>query len=311
MPVPARPDIKTGLADLLFAKNDILRQKEQTGEKIPESELQVLQRQLSQVNNNIMKLEKKAENNLSLSSNIASFCFKTGQTDKGLEYLNNSISLFPFEPSLWYSKVDIYYQLMRKHFNDEDYENTMKYIESALNVIDEAKETNKKNMNPFIFNADTIELLEKMQYINDYIDNPDELKSINEIVHYTIPYMDTNLDTIPDQWRINDTTLMNITAERKGMEMRASGRTFMYTQYYPKFKQGKTYRIEVQLKKPVDYIAYFIYGIKDRTELKKEENKYVAEFLVKNEPDENENQLRIYVESDCTIENILIKELTE
>jgi O-antigen ligase len=311
MPVPARPDIKTGLADLLFAKNDILRQKEQTGEKIPESEMQVLQRQLSQVNNNIMKLEKKAENNLSLSSNIASFCFRTGQTDKGLEYLNNSISLFPFEPSLWHSKIDVYYQLMRKHFNDEDYENTMKYIESAFSAIDEAKETNKKNMNPFIFNADTIELLEKMQFINDYIDNPDELKSINEIVHYTIPYTDVNLDTIPDQWRISDTALLKAAVSDEGIKIKATGRAYIYTQYHPKFKQGKAYRIEVQLKEPVDYLAYFIYGIKDRTELKKEENKYVAEFLVKNEPDENENQLRIYVESDCTIENILIKELTE
>ena len=308
-PVPARPDIRTGLVDLLFMKNDMFRQKEQKGEKIPESELQLLQMQLNQANSKIIELEKMAENNLNLSNNIASFCFRTGQTDKGLEYLNNSISLFPFEPSLWYSKIDIYYQLMKKHFNDEDYENTLKYIESAFSAIDEAKETNKKNMNPFIFNADTIELLEKMQFINDYIDNLDELMTINEIVHYTIPYMDVNLDSIPDQWRISDTALLNAAADNEGIKIKASGRAYIYTQYHPKFKQGKKYRIEVHLKEPVNYLKYYVSGIKGPTNFKQKDNIYISEFLVENEPNKNGNQLRIYVESDCIIENILVKEL--
>ena len=308
-PVPARPDIRTGLVDLLFMKNDMFRQKEQKGEKIPESELQLLQMQLNQANSKIIELEKMAENNLNLSNNIASFCFRTGQTDKGLEYLNNSISLFPFEPSLWYSKIDIYYQLMKKHFNDEDYENTLKYIESAFSAIDEAKETNKKNMNPFIFNADTIELLEKMQFINDYIDNLDELMTINEIVHYTIPYMDVNLDSIPDQWRISDTALLNAAADHEGMKIKASDRAYIYTQYHPKFKQGKKYRIEVHLKEPVNYLKYYVSGIKGATSFKQKDNIYISEFLVENEPNENGNQVRIYMESDCTIENILVKEI--
>ena len=92
--MPAKPDIKTGLADLLFMKNDMFRLKEQKGEKIPENEKLLLQKQLNEVNSKIIKLGKTAENNLNLSNNIASFLFRTGQTDKGLEYLNNSISLF-------------------------------------------------------------------------------------------------------------------------------------------------------------------------------------------------------------------------
>jgi len=308
-PLPAKPDIKTGLADLLFMKNDMFRQKEQKGEKIPENEKLLLQKQLNEVNSKIIKLGKTAENNLNLSNNIASFCFRMGQTDKGLEYLNNSISLYPFEPSLWHSKIDIYYQLMSKHFNNGDYENAMKYIESAFGAIDEAKETNKRNMNPFTFSADTMELLEKMQFINDHINNLDELKSINEIVHYTIPYMDVNLDTRPDQWRINDTSLLNAVADHEGMKIKASGRAYIYTQYHPKFKQGKTYRIEVQLKEPVDYLKYYISGIKNATSFKQKDNIYISEFLVENEPNKNGNQLRIYMESDCIIENILVKEL--
>ena len=166
-------------------------------------------------------------------------------------------------------------------------------------------------MNPFIFNADTIELLEKMQFINDYIDNLDELMTINEIVHYTIPYMDVNLDSIPDQWRISDTALLNAVADKEGIKIKATDRTYIYTQYHPKFKQGRTYRIEVQLKEPVDYLDYYVNGVKSKTKFIQEENIYAAEFLVENEPNENGNQLRIYVESDCTIENILVKELKD
>jgi hypothetical protein len=198
---------------------------------------------------------------------------------------------------------------MRKHFNDEDYENTMKYIELGLGIISEAKEINKRNMNPFIFNASATELLEKVQFINDYINNTDELKAINEIVHYTIPYMDVNLDTIPDQWRISDTTLLNAVADNEGIKIKASGRAYIYTYYYLGFKQGKSYRIEVKLKEPVDYVAYYVSGIQERTEFKQEKNTFFDEFLVENKPNENGNQLRIYVKSDCTIENILVKEL--
>ena len=102
---------------------------------------------------------------------------------------------------------------------------------------------------------------------------------------------------------------MNAVADKEGIKIKATGRTYIYTQYHPKFKQGKTYRIEVQLKEPVDYLKYYISGIKGATSFNQEENIYISEFLVEKEPNENGNQLRIYVESDCTIENILVKEL--
>jgi hypothetical protein len=106
--------------------------------------------------------------------------------------------------------------------------------------------------------------------------------------------------------------LLNAVADKEGIKIKATGRTYIYTQYHPKFKQGKTYRIEVQLKEPVDYIAYYISGIKGRTKLKQEKNTkntFFAEFLVENEPNGKGNQMRIYMESYCTIENILVKEI--
>lgn len=307
-PVPARPDIKIGLAELLFIKNDTINSKEQNDEKIPENELLILQQQFADVNKRITELGKSTENNLNLASNIASYYFKTGQTEKGLEYLNSAIKQFPFEPSLWHSKVDIYFQLMGKNFNSGDYDLAKEYIDSGLNIINEAKEVNKRNMNPFIFKEETVVLLQKMRFMNDYWEQ-DEIQDINNIIHYSIFGLDINMDGMPEQWRINDTTLINAAITDNALEIKASGRSFIYSQHYIKLEKGKTYQIEVKLKEPVEYITYHISGITPKAlPLTKVNGNYSAELLVENEPNENGNQFRLYLEEDCILERIVIKE---
>jgi len=39
--------------------------------------------------------------------------------------------------------------------------------------------------------------------------------------------------------------------------------------------------------------------------------KYSAELLVENEPNENGNQFRVYLEEDCILESIVVKEKTD
>jgi tetratricopeptide (TPR) repeat protein len=307
-PVPARPDIKTGLAELLFIKNDSLKSLEQNGEKTPESELLILQQQFTDVNKRINELEKNAANNLNLASNIASFYFKTGQTEKGLEYLNTAIDQFPFEPSLWHSKVDVYFQLMSTNFNKGDYDRAKEYIDSGLNIISEVIEVNKRNMNPFVFKEETITLLQKLQFMHDYWDK-DELKDINKIVHYSILNLDVNMDGMPDQWGINETAFINVSIIDNSMGIKASGRNFIYSQPDVKFEKGKTYQIDVKFKSPVENIAYYVVGITPNTlPLIQVDGKYSADLMIENEPNENGNQFRLYLESDCVIERINIKE---
>ena len=94
------------------------------------------------------------------------------------------------------------------------------------------------------------------------------------------------------------------------MTLQASGRSYIYTRYPIKLKNGKVYKIEVQLKNPTEYISYYVNGITPKVlPLTQEDNKYVAELEVDKEPNENGNQFRIYVESDCVIESILVKEI--
>lgn len=308
-PLPNRPDIKAGLADILFIKNEKYRIAQENGEDISSTDLNLFQEQISKVALYIKDIEKKSKNNFGLTINLASYCFKTGEIDKGISYLNLAISYFPFEPSLWYSKVDVYYQLMKEYFNNEDYEKAMEYLLKGLNVIDEAKNVNNRNMNPFVFNDSTVKLLETMKFMQDNW-KTDEIYDVNEIEFYSIFDLDINLDGIPDQWKINNKELIKVSIEDDDMLIQASGKDYLYTWYPINLQRGKIYRIEVKLKDPIKYISYYIYGVTPESlPLTLDDGKYMAEFVVENELSNNSNQLRIYVEDNCIIENILIKEI--
>jgi len=308
-PISSRPDIKAGFTDILFMKNEKFRSAQKNGENISEKDLSLFQKQFLKAASYIEKLEKKAENNISLTSDLASYCLKIGEIDKGIHYLNMAISYFPFEPSLWHSKVNVYYQLMKDYFNNEDYEKAKEYLISGLNVINEAKEINQNNMNPFVFNEDTVELIQTMKFLKDNWDT-DGIYDVNNIVYYSIIDLDVNMDGIPDQWRISNEDLMNVTVDNDKLSIKASGRAYLYTRYPIKFKEGKKYRVEVDINEDREYLYFYVAGItSDVLHLNKEDNKYVAEFKVKGEPDENGNQARIYVDSDCEIRSILVKEI--
>ena len=259
-PVPSRPDIKAGLTDILFMKNEILKKGQESGEDIPETDLILFQNQFSKAVSLIKGIEKKAKNNLHLTSDLASFCFKFGEVEKGIDYLNSAIGYYPFEPSLWHSKVDVYYQLMANSFNNEEYEKAEKYLSEGLKVIDEAREVNKKNMNPFVFKENTVELLQKMKYMKDNW-NSEELHYINDVIHYSMFDLDVNMDDIPDQWRISNTELLNVYIHEEDLYIQATEWSYLHSHYPISFNKGKTYKIEIITKEDVNYLEFIVIGI--------------------------------------------------
>lgn len=308
-PVTSRPDIKTGLADLLLMKNTSLQTREQSGEQITQTELSLFQKQFGGLNTHIQRIESKAKNNLTLTSNLANFYFNLGQADKGLEYLNKGTSLFPLEPSIWHSKVSINYQIMKQYFNNEEYPIAEKYLLNALGVVEEASTANQRNMNPFVLNQETIGLLQTMQYMKDNWDDIGALMDVNEIVHYTIPYMDVNGDGVPDQWKSSDTDLVGMRIVDGGIRIDTDGGGYIYTQNPLKLEMGERYSVEVKVDGSVGDLAFEVVGlIKKAAFVGQEGGWYRAEFLVENEPSKNGNQLRVYVETGCLVEGVVVKE---
>lgn len=304
-PIESRPDIKTGLADLLLMKNDLIENRKQNGEQITQTELSQFQQQFSILRNYLEQVQKVADHNLPLSSNLAAFSFSIGQIDKGIEYLDNCIKLYPFEPYFWAVKVNIYHQLMVKSYTAEDYDRAKKYLDAGLDIIHKASITNGKNMNPFTFDEDTIDKLQMLQFFSDSWGEEGELSRYNQIVHYTVPYMDLNQDNIPDQWQCDNSKLIRLTAGEDQISVQVTGDGFIFTKNQMKLKKGEKYIVEVELDREIETLSYEITDLINITPLElKEQGLYTGAFKVDDETEES--QLRLYFKSDCNIKKILI-----
>lgn len=307
-PLPSRPDIKVGLTDLVLIKSDLVDYKIANGEQVPNSELQFLQQQFTSANNYVVGIEGKAKNNINLTSNLASYYFSIGETEKGIYYLNELLQLYPFEPSLWQSKVNLHYQLMSQYINNGDYERARENLDIGLNVIDEVLEVNQRNMNPFILTSETVELLQKMQYIKDKW-NTLNINNVNDLVLYTIPKLDVNFDNIPDQWNNRD-DFITLSLTNEGIDIKASNTGLIYTQYPLTFEKGKDYAIEVELYKPVKALYYTIPNIiNEVTGFMQDENIYRSSFHIDDNIVNNEaTELRIYFSENCIINSVTVAE---
>ena len=305
-PIPTRPDIKASLVDILLTKAELYQQQLNGGTESSEIDRQKLLQQFSEMNKLVAKIEKKAANNLALSANLASFNFQMGNIEKGIENLNRAIQLAPFETSLWYSKIKLYFELTKTYFNNADDENAKKYLDEGLNIIKKAAEVNSKNMNPFMFDEKATEILQVMRYIHDYYDQP-EMDQINELIHYTIPNLDINLDQVPDQWQKEDNGLISVIASDQGLDIHTTEKSFIYIRNPLKLTKDEKYYIEVRLDKPVGGLSFEIVDLTGNLSMQQNgNNQYSSEFLIENDPDEKGNQLRIYVDTDCMIETIKI-----
>jgi len=308
-PIANRPDVKVGLIDILLLKNDMYEKAIESGEEISETDVYNFKKQLYKASLYIQKIEKNACNNLYLTSDLAAYYLRIGETDKGIELLNLAISYYPFEPSLWHAKINVYYQLMATYYNNGNYDKAKEYLIKGLKIINEAKEINKKNINPFVFNQETVELLQKMEYLKDNWDT-EEIHNVNNVIHYSMFDLDVNMDGSPDQWRASNVELIKISVDENILSVKPLGVAYIYTYYPLRLKKEKSYRIIMQIKEDKKRIEYYVLGITSVYKpLVKEKDYYVAEFTVEKEPSESGNQLRIYIESDCTIENIIVQEL--
>ena len=175
-----------------------------------------------------------------------------------------------------------------------------------MSVIDDAIQTNKENMNPFLFNKETVNLYEKIDYIRKNLDRVSG--NVDIIVHNSLFDLDINLDNFPDQWYVYNPELVSAFVDEGRLHIKASGRSCISARYPVSFEKGKTYKIFVKIDKPIDYLGFHVVGItKDVIPLMQEGDYYTSELIIE-EMVNDANELRIYFESDCVFENIIIIE---
>jgi tetratricopeptide (TPR) repeat protein len=278
----------------------ILSKKEKTAQDIEE----------------IKKLLKSAEKlswyDRTLIAKVGSQYVSISEMEKGLSLFDRAVELRPLWPVEWQQRVAAYYSVAQYYIQSDKKDEAVKYMDMLKDIRTEAIKVNRKNLNPFVFDAITLEKLERLRYAKEKLQSLGK-DDMEKLLFNSFNDMDINFDTVPDQWTPSDgislgmnNTNNTIYAESK------NGASGGYIQSRNlSLAEKKKYRIEVEfLNKPADEaVPFVITRLSQQNEsLKSTDNVYTAEFSTPEGFKASENALRIFVTGKYEIKNIKITE---
>lgn len=262
--------------------------------------------------NQVAIAEKLGRYNPKTAVDIASYYLSGGNAEKGLAYVDHATKLRPMRPEEWHSRIQGYTSVITAQFKGKDTNEALKNIDKVLSFINEIKEVNKRNMNPFILAPEAQEMVEKLKYIKDNIHKQKEI-NFGKIVFYNIPEMDLNEDGIPDQWSESKPGEVQVKIDNEIMvaESKVPGEIMFIQSRALVFQPGKTYKIEVMLEKPEELssIPFVITGVSEKNEgLKPVGDIFTAEFTTPGNFKAGVNTARIGINGRYGISDIQIIE---
>lgn len=274
----------------------------------------VAQADFSEASKNIAKAEKLAQHDTKVLPRIGAFYLQTGNIQKGLEYFDEIVKQRPYNPSDWELKANAYMQVAGLYFQKNDYNNAMNYVDRILNIIDEAKQTNEKNIGEFVFTQGAMEIFERLKYIKDNLYSQKKINA-EDIVFYSYPSIDMNSDGLPDQWNVSNKKDVKIISGETLRIERISSEENPYIQSRSlNLLPNESYRIEIELDNSIGVksIPYFIVGVnKNIDQLTQSGNKYVGEITVPENYKITEDiigrdGLLLFIKQDMNIKSLLI-----
>lgn len=303
-PISSSPEIKLGYIDLLLRK--IASDSKQTNQVMNnEDKLAAYIRKSQEL---AEKADKFAEYDADLSANLGIYYLNTTNKEKGIDFINKSLYLKPLVPSQWQYKANVLYVMAINYINQGDIKKGIEYINRTLEIIDEAKLVNSKNLSPFMFNEDTQKYLEKAYYIKEDIE--DNQLDIENLLFHSVFEMDVNNDKLPDQWAMSDKSIVDTKLEKGIFSININDKSknpYIATRYL-NFVGGKTYIITVELNNSdgINAIPYIITGITEKAQqLTLKDNVFTSEFTISDISEKN-NKLCIFIKDKYEIKSVKI-----
>lgn len=251
--------------------------------------------------------------NVSTAEKAGLLSLKMSEFDRGLEMIDRAIELRPFAERQWKMKADACCEIAKAYINKNDVQNAKKYIDQGLEVIKEATIINDRNMNPFVFGAATLEVIEKMVYLNSNI-GVEALNKINNQAFLTVNEIDINSDGIPDQWR-------NLTPDNADIRIQnglivakqidKSGAGAIQTRDI-ELEKGKKYKLELALENDVQEVSYRLINYHNKYQ-KFEKNGtgvFTAEIELTSKDINNEGySVRLRIDKDLVIKSLTVSQV--
>ncbi|HHW00032.1 MAG TPA: hypothetical protein GXX36_10775 [Clostridiaceae bacterium] len=263
----------------------------------------------------IARAENLSSRNYKLLSKVATYYLNIGNIEKGLQLFDRSVELCPFFPEVWQQKINAYMQVVFYHFKNDQSEAGLEYVDKTLAIVDEAKEVNKRNMNPFIFNGQTMEMLEKLKYLKDKI-GKQEIIDISKTAFYSMNDLDINFDSVPDQWTASSQEYIKLAYDNGDIKVENNsedeGKWGYIQSRELNLLPDKEYIISVELDSgdEVKPVSYYVNGITDKAIALKStgNNFYTGEFSTPADFNNEKCRLRLYLKDDIRIKSVSVLE---
>ena len=310
---PLKPEFRIDWANLLIRRENLTR------------------RDVDEAAGHIKRAEALCGPNVDLLAKIGAFYMSVGEVEKGLGYIDRTVVLRPFRPQEWQQKINAYAEAAMAHFRGNEPQKALEMIDRTLGIVGEAREANRRNLNPFIFTAETFGELERLKYIKDYFGKVAEI-DISKVAFYNMPEIDVDNDGAPDQWSAAGQDFMKLEAKGGGASAmvaeNASPDKWGYIQSRElSLKPGKNYRIEMRAESMAEKseIKFYVTGLSDKAhkftegaasgaapesagEGKNEAAAYIGGFSTPDGFEGKNNRLRLYIRGKYGIGEIKLTE---
>jgi len=269
---------------------------------------------IEKANSYIARAENLSYKNSPLLRKAGTYYLSTGNIEKGLQLFDRSVEIRPFVPEEWQQKINAYMQVALYYFGTNNIENAMEYTDKTLAIIDEAREANKRNMNPFTFNNQTLDMIESLKYVKDNY-GKQEIIDMNKTAFYSINDLDINFDNVPDQWTANSQEYIKLTYDNGSIKVENTSEEDKWGYIQSRefnLLPDKEYIIIVELDsgdvgKPV---SYYVIGITDNTIglTSNGSNFYTGEFSTLEDFNSEKCSLRLYLKDSIRIKSVSLLE---
>lgn len=249
--------------------------------------------------------------NSELKAEIGRYHLERGNIEKGLELFDKAADLRPLRPEEWQQRAGAYFSVVLAYFRAEKMEKAMEYIDKTLMLIKEARSINAENMNPFIFNVETCEILERLKYVKDSIGKQNKFE-LDKISYYNIPHMDIDGDNIPDQWNQNVPEGVRINCDNDNLVLENKTDTHLFIESRNlELNPGRTYTLKINLADSDNEndMLFRFSGLQNNAfKLARNGNTLKEEIKVPEDFNKRDNTLQLGVKGKLNIQNISVLE---
>jgi tetratricopeptide (TPR) repeat protein len=190
--------------------------------------------------------------NAQLYAHAAAFMMNRGKLQEGLRYIDKSIEVQPLRPENYQQKADVYFQIGVSNLNAKKYNEAEKALKEVLNIPVAVKELNKKILKPISLTTETIEYIEKSDFLMKNYRDPNSVGKFNNLVFHSYINADVDNNGLPDGWMMINGKESQIELEitpNSSIKMLnyGKGQGFLRTRSFS-LKPAKKYVLEVKLK---------------------------------------------------------------